>query len=165
MVAKDIEDIKLKFEPLRSARVRHAPLRHVLLQVNSPQVCVITFIPNNPIRQMIADLVRETSIYPPVVICAPAYYNNRSRDAMLPESADLTSNRVEDWLHEYTHFPFLNREEDLSFAVSGLHIHGSLIDPGGAYPSKWLLPGEAPALQVDSMVLPRPDAEYDAAVS
>jgi hypothetical protein len=75
----------------------HAPLSHMLYVADSPYVFVIMFNPDNPVRQMLADLALHSNSRPRAIVCAHASVDTPSRCEGIFER-DESSPRVTEFL-------------------------------------------------------------------
>ncbi|CAO2652875.1 Nn.00g022860.m01.CDS01 [Neocucurbitaria sp. VM-36] len=97
----DIEFLEEKFGTLTDCTMSYAPLSHILTIVDSPHAFIITFTGDNPVRQMIADIVYNNPLSPPpAIICTPWYLDNDPKDEAL-YGTDRNSDRVVAWLKDY----------------------------------------------------------------
>jgi len=60
--------------------LQHAPLPHVLSIADAPFVMVIMFNPDNPVRQMLADLILHSNSRPRAIVCAQASVHTPPRE-------------------------------------------------------------------------------------
>jgi hypothetical protein len=97
---------------LEHCAFKHAPLSHVLYLLDSPSVFVIMFQPDNPVRQMVVDMVNDIT-KPPIskpqaILCAEASVDLPSRDKDTFEP-DLSSEAVVKFFAAYqgTEYPGL----------------------------------------------------------
>jgi len=100
---QDLPYLKKKFEgALGSWKFLHAPLGNVLQVVDSRNVFVIMFQPDNPVRQMLADVVlaSDSDSMPAAIICAKASEDVPSRHTGVFEP-DETHDHVEVLLARY----------------------------------------------------------------
>jgi hypothetical protein len=97
----DRDFIRDKFRgALKHCKFLYAPLSHVLELVDSASVIVFCFCPDNPVRQMIADMAAQSTGTPRAIFCAEASKTPPSRNEERFE-ADRSSPQVVDFLASY----------------------------------------------------------------
>jgi hypothetical protein len=85
---------------LADCKFLHAPLSRILQLVDSKSVLVFCFQPNNPVRQMMVDMVRQSYDKPRAIFCAEASGTPPSRREGVFE-ADRSSPRVVEFFKGY----------------------------------------------------------------
>jgi hypothetical protein len=113
-------------------RIAHARLGQVLEHVDTSNAMIIMFVPDNPIRQMVAELVLNGSQEPPPINCAPWQIDNKARTNVSEESADLTNKFVQDLLeHRYKAHDFTGAHTNMipGLGKTCLYIHHDVLPP------------------------------------
>ena len=97
---EDVDWVKNKFSKLKDCAFKYAPISHILQVIDSPNVFVITFQPDNPVRQMLTDIVLESRQMPQAILCPRVDQVPPSRHPEIFE-ADETSDRVVQLFENY----------------------------------------------------------------
>jgi hypothetical protein len=126
---KDSEHLS-KFFKIQGGKVNnilYALLPTCLELAKSEHALFITFVPNNPVRQMLADYVLQgKEVSPAAIICAPSHIDNKAPNGF-KEIADLTNKFVVKWLVEYDAHPFTVNEnfqnKPSPFGETRIHVH------------------------------------------
>jgi hypothetical protein len=126
---KDSEHLS-KFFKIQGGKVNnilYAPLPTCLELAKSEHALVITFVPNNSVRQMLNDYVLQgKKVSPAAIICATSHIDNKAPNGF-KKIADLTNKYIVKWLAEYDAHPLTVNEnfqnKPSPFGETSIHVH------------------------------------------
>jgi hypothetical protein len=80
---------------------------------------VIALAPDNPIRQMLADMIYDGNcVRPRILICAPAGEGQQDQEK---RGSNISNKRVEHWLEHYNSYEFTEHHEE-AFIKTSVHV-------------------------------------------